>query len=671
MAKNSTVGITYRVYDQTQHGTRTAVASFHRVKRELLQLAAGYYGARGLIRVLNDATKAAMAAEESENLYAVSLGRHAAATRQWSQQLSAALGLNQYAVRQQVATFNTMFDSLGMTDEAALQMSKSITQLAYDMASFYNLEVEDAFRKLQAGITGEVEPLKRLGIVVNETMTKEYALRQGWIKQGETLSEIGKVHARFGAIVEQTRTAQGDLARTQDSTTNITRSLNAQWTESKIILGEALLPAVNTVAGAMRDWLSENRLGIKRWASDFVEGVGIVIGALSKLNPADTEFREQFDRLPKRAQESLQAAFESETGHRMGYQQLPTTGAVPFGVANPYAELPTRETFMTPSGADLTYARRLVDSYARAYGVDPMSDLRKRLETVGAETTLSAIAPDASVAAGGTAGTEMATKAARDIAKDMARMYDQIDARSEESFAARRALIESEAEEYRAMGMDQAVVDQWVESQWQDLMLERARVRGTFWEGYGAEVAQMNRELETAGELGARVARTFREDMTDGLTDVIFQARSLSDVLTSVAEQIARLYVSRNISTPVVQGLESVVSELWPASTSSPAAGTGTGSEALPHLAEGGIITRRSLVVAGENEPEVIAPLNKLKTSAPSVRIEFHNEGTPMTAEVQSMRFDEELEEMVVSIVAKHEIQGGPLAGLRDNRRRG
>ncbi len=108
----------------------------------------------------------AMDAVESENLFEESMGGMADSAREWSKQLRKDLGLNEYEVRKNVATFNVMFDSMGISEDAAYDMATGMSQLAYDMASFYNLPTEEAFQKLQAGITGEAEPLKRLGILV-------------------------------------------------------------------------------------------------------------------------------------------------------------------------------------------------------------------------------------------------------------------------------------------------------------------------------------------------------------------------------------------------------------------------------------------------------------------------------------------------------------------------
>jgi hypothetical protein len=140
-----------------------------------------------------------------------------------------------------------MFGSMGAGEEEAYEMSTSLTQLANDMASFYNIDTEEAFSKLQAGITGQTEPLKRLGILVDENTIKQYAMANGISKTGKEMTQTQKLQARYGAIMQQTMKAQGDLARTMDSPTNQLRILNNQFDQAKIALGQALQPALIAV----------------------------------------------------------------------------------------------------------------------------------------------------------------------------------------------------------------------------------------------------------------------------------------------------------------------------------------------------------------------------------------------------------------------------------------
>lgn len=229
-------------------------------------------------------------AVESENLFEVAMGDMARDARAFSETLRRELGLNAFEARKQVATFFQVSTAMGVARGAALEMSSGLTQLTNDMASFFNLRPEDAFLKLQAGITGEIEPLRRLGVVVNELTIAQTAMRHGLIRQGEEMSEAQKVIARYITIVDQTKNAQGDLARTLDSPANKMRRLRAQFAQGAIDLGQKLLPAgsafLETVGipmvamlQSLAEWFGELTPATQGWTLALV-GVVAVAGPL-------------------------------------------------------------------------------------------------------------------------------------------------------------------------------------------------------------------------------------------------------------------------------------------------------------------------------------------------------------------------------------------------------
>lgn len=191
----------------------------------------------------------AMRATETVNLYEVSVGKMKDSTDRWVSGMHRAYGINKYGAMQAVGTFDVMLHSMGLAEDQAASMAEKLSEVGYDMASFYNLTNEDAFEKLMSGISGETEPLKRLGIIINETQAKNYALTQGWVKHGQELSEIQKIQARYNLILQQTTTAQGDLARTLDSPANQLRRLKEEFSMVSVELGQKLVPAA---VGAMK-----------------------------------------------------------------------------------------------------------------------------------------------------------------------------------------------------------------------------------------------------------------------------------------------------------------------------------------------------------------------------------------------------------------------------------
>jgi hypothetical protein len=236
-----------------------------------------------MLAVAGASLKMAMDAEESENLFTIAMGGMADSARKWSEEISAALGLNAYAVREQVALFNSMFTAMGMSEQGAFDMSKGLTQLAYDMASFFNLKPEEAFDKLRAGITGEGDALKKLGILIDEATIKEVAYQSGLVKTGEELTGVQKVQARYIAIMQQTSKAQGDLARTLDSPTNQLRRLKAEMETTAIELGKALIPLLKESVPILRDFAGFIRAAAEALNRMDPETRKVVLGSLALL----------------------------------------------------------------------------------------------------------------------------------------------------------------------------------------------------------------------------------------------------------------------------------------------------------------------------------------------------------------------------------------------------
>ncbi|AHM57234.1 phage-like protein [Peptoclostridium acidaminophilum DSM 3953] len=228
------------------------------------------------------ATKMAMEAVESENLFEVAMGSMAGEARAWSEETSKALGLNAYSVRNSMATYNAMLTSMGLTSDESLKISESLTQLSYDMASFYNLKPEEAFEKLKSGISGEAEPLKALGILVNDTTIKTYAYTHGIAKQGEELTEAQKVQARYGAIMEATKNAQGDLARTMDSPTNKLRIMKEQAQQIGIQFGQLLIPILEKLIAVIKPLL-DGFQGLSKEQQDMVIKIAMIAAAIGPV----------------------------------------------------------------------------------------------------------------------------------------------------------------------------------------------------------------------------------------------------------------------------------------------------------------------------------------------------------------------------------------------------
>lgn len=206
-------------------------------------------------KIIGDGITEGMNSVESESLFETSLGAYADSAREWSDKVSGELGLDSYALRKNTGTLYTMTKNMGVAKNEALDMSETLSLLAEDMASYYNGSSEEMFAKLRSGLTGEAEPLKALGILVDENTVKQYAYKEGIAQVGEELTQSQKVMARYAAIMAQTSTAQGDLARTLGSSANQLRTLQNEAGNLLRDFGTTLLPTASAVFSIAREGL--------------------------------------------------------------------------------------------------------------------------------------------------------------------------------------------------------------------------------------------------------------------------------------------------------------------------------------------------------------------------------------------------------------------------------
>lgn len=158
-----------------------------------------------------------------------------------------ALGLSTQAALESASSFGNLFTALGLAREEAAVLSPQIVQLGSDLASFNNTTVDESLIALRAGLVGEVEPLRRLGVAINAAVVEQKAFELGLADSVGTISEAAKVQARFALILEQTTTAQGDFARTADGLANSQRTATAEIHNAQVEIGTAFIPALQAV----------------------------------------------------------------------------------------------------------------------------------------------------------------------------------------------------------------------------------------------------------------------------------------------------------------------------------------------------------------------------------------------------------------------------------------
>jgi hypothetical protein len=204
---------------------------------------AAFQGVRVIGQGLAASISAASDLEESLSKTNVVFGDFASNITEFASTGPQALGLSNAAALEATATFGNLFVALGLSQEAASDLSPDIIQLASDLASFNNIEVGEAVEKLRAGLVGEAEPLRALGVNLTAASTAAKAVELGLAASTAEVSEAAKVQARYALILEQTVTAQGDFARTADGIANTQRTVAAQFENLAASIGGALAPA--------------------------------------------------------------------------------------------------------------------------------------------------------------------------------------------------------------------------------------------------------------------------------------------------------------------------------------------------------------------------------------------------------------------------------------------
>jgi hypothetical protein len=212
------------------------------------------------------------AAAETASKFEAVFGKAATSMNKKVQELRETIPATTAEIQNSLATFAQMAKAFGMGEAAANQFSVSMTRIAGDLASFHNLEPEEVFTKLSAAISGEFEPLKRLGIVINEARLKQEAFNMGMGNGKDALNANQKALAVQAIVLKDMGAALGDAARTADSAANKIKFLKAEMTETGSNIGITIIPAILELTKVMGGMLNKTK--------SVMEGIGAITGKL-------------------------------------------------------------------------------------------------------------------------------------------------------------------------------------------------------------------------------------------------------------------------------------------------------------------------------------------------------------------------------------------------------
>lgn len=211
----------------------------------------------GVTGSISESIELASDLTETQNVVDVTFEDSASTINKWAQEALNAYGITETKAKQYSSTLGAMLKSMGIADDQVLQMSMDMAGLAADMASFYNLDHDTAFEKIRSGISGETEPLKALGINMSVANLNAFALEKGMNKAFDKMSQAEQATLRYQYLLEATKDAQGDFARTGDSFSNEMRKLQTNLDRIKTEFGKGLLGVVTPAISLLNNVLSD------------------------------------------------------------------------------------------------------------------------------------------------------------------------------------------------------------------------------------------------------------------------------------------------------------------------------------------------------------------------------------------------------------------------------
>lgn len=212
-----------------------------------IKTAAFMAGIRMIRQEISKAITESNAYQEDLNLFTASMGQYAKEAQEYAENVGEIMGIDPAKWMRNQGVFNTLLSGFGSVADRSYLMSKNLTQLGYDISSFFNISVEDAMQKLQSGVSGELEPLRRLGYDLSQAKLEQTALTLGIEKSVSAMTQAEKAELRYYAIMTQVTTAQGDMARSLDAPANQLRIFQAQLTQASRAIGNIFIPILQKI----------------------------------------------------------------------------------------------------------------------------------------------------------------------------------------------------------------------------------------------------------------------------------------------------------------------------------------------------------------------------------------------------------------------------------------
>lgn len=233
-------------YNNTVNKGSTQTSRFG-ISLKSIKTAGVVAGIRMVRQGISKAITESNAYQEDLNLFTASMGQYAKEAQEYAENVGEIMGIDPAKWMRNQGVFNTLLSGFGSVADRSYLMSKNLTQLGYDISSFFNISVEDAMQKLQSGVSGELEPLRRLGYDLSQAKLEQTALTLGIEKSVSAMTQAEKAELRYYAIMTQVTTAQGDMARSLEAPANQLRIFQAQLTQASRAIGNIFIPILQKI----------------------------------------------------------------------------------------------------------------------------------------------------------------------------------------------------------------------------------------------------------------------------------------------------------------------------------------------------------------------------------------------------------------------------------------
>lgn len=249
-----------KVQQQTKKATSAVERQTEKIKSafgKIGKAVAVAFSVTALISFGKSCIELGSALAEVQNVVDVTFGAMSETINHFARDALEQFGLSETSAKKYTSTLGAMLKSMGIATNQAAEMSMEMAGLAADMASFYNLENDAAFEKIRAGISGETEPLKQLGINMSVANMEAYALSQGITKAYNAMSQQEQAILRYNYLLSVTKDAQGDFARTSDGWANQVRVLTERFNALKAAIGQGLIAVLTPVIRVLNQLLAK------------------------------------------------------------------------------------------------------------------------------------------------------------------------------------------------------------------------------------------------------------------------------------------------------------------------------------------------------------------------------------------------------------------------------